>query len=728
MATFVLGDRSLSLTTPLSSELLLRKLEGTEELSRLYEFRLDVAGAVHEHVRFQDILGKPVSAQLELGDGSFRYFSGIVRSISNLGVSGSGASAERMEYRLEVVPELWLLTRRFRSQVFQQLTVAKILEEVLEGLNVRFDLDPALEARNYCVQYRETDFDFVSRLMEEEGFCYFFEHGAEGDHRMVISNSRAGHPVLPGGDPISFQTMGGGVPASDKVQIWSRRQQIQPSVYTLGDFHFELQRKNPTDSISITDQVMAGTEKHDPRAVSPPENEVYDSPGSYAKFYDSVDANGVRREKELENVFSARESLLLTRIQELETTAITIDGSGSCRRMTTGYRFTLEDHNDADGDYVLTRVTHKIALGQADRSGVIRNFEYENSFSCIPGDTSFRPERRTPRPRIQGPETAIVVGPDGQEIFTDLYGRVKVEFHWDRGPHESGNSSCWVRVSTPSAGAIGRGMIHIPRVGDEVIVGFLEGDPDQPIILGSVFSSESMPPWALPEHKTRSGLRTGSTPEGSTGTFNELRFEDKNGEEHIYLHAEKELRVMVETDKLTEIGQHEGIFIKGGRYTEISGEMGQGEAGDLSEEGLENTGPEYGDTLRVEKKRLIWVGDTELHQVDKGYTLEVAEGSQNIQVRDDQIVKIQEGDSSMHISRGNQLIKVSQGKIQTEAMQSIEFKVGSNSIVIDQQGITLKGMMVKIEADMMLEAKGGSIAKVEGGGILMLKGAITQIN
>jgi len=785
MTTFAQGDRALSITTPLSSEFILRHLEGSEGISRLFHFRLEVATASYNEVPFEEVLGERLSARIELPDGKYRYFSGMVSRISQGGTADEGLDYDLTEYTIEIVPEVWMLTRRARSQVFQHVSVPDILKTMLAGFNVRFDLQGSFEPRNYCVQYRETDFDFVSRLMEEEGIYYFFVHDSGGSHEMVLSNTPLSHPELVGGSTIRFQGMEGGIYESDEIFEWTRRQEVRTGKYTLWDHNFELPLKNLEASVPIVDSVRVGTVTHKLNAGRADANEIYDYPGEFAKRFDGVDSGGGDRAADLQKIFDDNLRTVKIRMQELEAAAVVIEGSSACRQMVPGYRFTLRDHANANGDYVLTSVTHQAALGQMNRSGQADSYQYENSFTCIPVSLPFRPERRTPRPRVDGPQTATVVGPQGEEILTDKYGRVKIHFHWDREGPTDANSSCWVRVGTPWAGKQW-GMIHIPRIGHEVIVDFIEGDPDRPIITGMVYNPDYMPPWPLPEHKTRSGIRTRSTPEGSAETFNELRFEDKKGAEHVYLHAEKNLRIAVEANAISRIGNHQGTLVVGGRATLVEGEIKVDPAAlnDLPpEDELEEEGDEaVGDTLLVEKKRYTWVGDTELHEVEKGHTLTVLDGPQHFEVRTgdqttvikdgkqsitvklDQRTEIEDGNYELFVAKGkaettvatgnyelnvetgnhmltvdtgncgtkvkkgNHETAVDLGKITGQAMQGIEFKVGSNSIKIDQTGITLKGIMIKIQADAMLEVKSGAMAKVEGSAMLMLKGAITMIN
>lgn len=777
MAKFAQGDRALSISTPLGQDvLLLRELNGVEGISRLFEFQLDVTTASYEKVPFEDLLGQRISARIEAPDEKPVYFSGMVKRVSQGDTSDEDVGFDLAQYRIEMVPEVWLLTRRARSRIFQHVNVPDILQQVFAGFDVDFQLQGGFEPRNYCVQYRETDFAFVSRLMEEEGIFYFFQHDAGGVHKMVLADTPLSHPELVGGATLIYDQMRGGNREADRIQEWNRSQELRTGKYTLWDHNFELPLKNLEASVPIMESVQVGTVTHRLTAGKADANEIYDYPGEYAKRFDGIDSGGAEKASELQKIFDDNTRTVKIRMQEMEAAAVRVEGVSACRQMVSGHRFTLREHPNANGDYVLTSVTHKASLGQLSRSGEADFYEYENTFTCIPHALPFRPERRTPRPRVDGCQTATVVGPQGEEILTDKYGRVKVQFHWDREGKKDASSSCWLRVGTPWAGKQW-GMIHIPRIGHEVIVDFIEGDPDRPIITGMVYNPDYMPPWALPEHKTRSGLVTRSTTGGSTETANELRFEDKKGAEHVYLHAEKNLRVHVENNEIRLIGKHHGETVLGGRATLVAGESKidlPGLADLPPEQELEESGDEtVGDSLVIEKNRYTYVGTKELHEVENEHSLVVLDGDQKTEVRTgDQTITIVDGsrtiivhvdqgttvetgdhtldvkkgdsettiDSGNHkltvktgnadveVKTGNYSVKAGAGKITGEATTGIELKVGANSIKIEPAGITIKGTMVKIEADALLQAKGGAMAKVEGGGMLMLKGALTMIN
>jgi type VI secretion system secreted protein VgrG len=305
--------------------------------------------------------------------------------------------------------------------------------------------------------------------------------------------------------------------------------------------------------------VQAGKVTHKLKVGGNDKFEIYDYPGAYAQRFDGVDKSGGDQPAELGKIFSDNARTVGIRMRQEALPSLIMQGTSNVRHLVSGHKFDLEEHADANGTYVLTGIHHSAALGGAYRSGEAAEFEYENQFTCIPVALPFHPARLTPRPVVRGTHTATVVGPPGEEIFTDKYSRVKVQFHWDRENNYNEESSCWVRVGTAIAGQLW-GMIHIPRIGQEVIVDFLEGDPDRPLVIGCVYHKAHMPPLNLPGEKTRSTIKSDSTIGG--GGFNEIRFEDKKGQEEIYTHAQRNMTQEVENDKSIQVGRDEKHDVK----------------------------------------------------------------------------------------------------------------------------------------------------------------------
>jgi type VI secretion system secreted protein VgrG len=563
MANYLQADRPISVSTPLGPDtLLLTGLRGEEGLSRPFRFELDLIAEDPQKVAFDRLLGARVSVRLKLDDDRERHWSGICSQVSEV-----GRDVVFTHYHLEMVPQLWLLTRRAQSRIFQNLSVPDILRKVLTGLDVTWEIQGVSEPRDYCVQYRETDFNFASRLMEEEGIYYFFKHTSE-DHRMVVANTPQSHPDMPLGSRIIFDETARDREDDLRVRSWRKSQTLQSGKVTLWDHSFELPHKHLEAVEIIQDSVVAGKVTHKLKVGNNDQLELYDFPGEYAQRFDGVDRGGGDRADDLQKIFQDNGRTAKIRIQEEAAGGLIVSGAGLCRNFVSGHKFTLERHYHGDGAYVLTSVTHRISMTSADyRSGQAGQFEYSNAFTCIPFGLPFRPPRATPKPVVPGPQTAVVVGPPGEEIFPDKYGRVKVQFHWDREGKADAASSCWIRVSQSHAGKRW-GSIFIPRIGQEVLVAFQEGDPDQPVIVGSLFNAQGMPPYPLPEEKTKTVLFKSNSSKGGGG-HNEIRFEDSAGDEQIYVHGEKDLDVRIKDAAREWIGGDQDRIVKGTQNEEV---------------------------------------------------------------------------------------------------------------------------------------------------------------
>lgn len=658
--------RLLAINTPLGKDvLLLQTLEGTEEISGLFRFNL-VLLSEKSQIAFTDLVGKPVSITIALNGNQKRYIHGHVSRFAQ-GDFDQGVT----HYFAEVVPWLWFLTKTTDCRIFQRKSVPDIIQQIFKDLgftDFRLQLQGSFEPREYCVQYRETDFAFVSRLMEEEGIFYFFEHSAS-KHTLVLANNPGVHQPVPGQADVRYRYASSTKEDEDFISQWHVQQELTSGKFALTDYYF------PTPSNSQ----MAKT----PSAVKVGGNdrfEVYDYPGYFAKRFDGDDKAG--------KVLPDGERTVKLRMQGEEAFHKVASGASDCRAFVPGYRFNLKEHYRADlnGSYVLTDVRHNATSNLLTGEGA----GYANAFTAIPQAVPYRPARLTPKPVIQGCQTAVVVGVKDSEIDTDKYGRVRVQFHWDREGKKDQNSSCWIRVATPWAGKRW-GMIHIPRIGQEVVVTFLEGDPDQPLIVGSVYNAENMPPYALPDNKTQSGVKTRSALKGGEANFNELRFEDKKGQEDIYFHAEKDFHRVVENDDDLKVGHDQTIEIKNHRTEKVK-------------EGNEKV------TIEKGNRDIIVQTGNDTHKIEKG----------------NREVKIEMGNDTLIISMGNQKTKLDLGKSETEAMQSIELKVGQSSIKLDQMGVTITGMTIKIDGKIQTDVK-GMMTQIQGSALMKMGGGITMI-
>jgi type VI secretion system secreted protein VgrG len=554
MSMYSQADRPMTVTTPLGKDDLLPVgFSGREAISQLFRFQLNALAENKTHIEFDKLLGRKITIHLHLPGGKQRHVSGICKSVCQ-----GGRDNQFTSYSLEIVPELWLLTKNRQSRIFQQLSVPDILKKALQGLNVSYEIQGTFPLRDYCAQYRETDFDFASRLMEEEGIYYFFKHNPDG-HTLVLGNTPQSHPDIPEAGHLVYGESAGGLQEEDRIQSWEKSQELRSGKCTLWDYCFELPGKNLASENTILESVQIGSVAHSLKTGGNDKLEIYDYPGSYAKRFDGVDPRGGDKSGDLQKVFDDGIRTVGIRMQEEETAGIVITGKSECRKLVSGHKFELEKHFNANGQYLIASVEHFAEFSGGFQSGMSK-FQYHNSFTCIPYALPFRPPQITSKPLVRGTQTAVVVGPSGEEIFTDKYGRVKVQFRWDREGKSNNDSSCWIRVATPLAGRQW-GIYHVPRIGQEVVISFEEGDPDQPIVIGSVFNAEMMPPYKLPGDKTKVGYKSSSSPGG--GGFNELRFEDKKGEEQVFLQGEKDFEVHIKNDATEWIGKDRTVTVVG---------------------------------------------------------------------------------------------------------------------------------------------------------------------
>ncbi len=704
-------NRPLALQTPLGpNALLLETFTGTEAISEPFRFDLQFLHESKTPIAFDKLLGQKVSVRVGQKAEQPRWFHGIVaRLTEGRMLRGVEADTTFIRYRAEMVPQFWLLRHRTQSRIFQQLSVPDILKKVLAGLDVQYQIRGNFHARDYCVQYRESDFAFVSRLMEEEGICYYFKHTETG-HQLIVANAPDGHVDFRSANPKAlYEESDRGGKVIERVYAWEKTQEIRSVKYTLRDHCFE-RPDNTFQSVKPTvETVKAGTADHKLKLAANENLEQYDFPGGYAARFDGVDSGGGDRAGDLSALGKDGDRTVALRIQQEAAAGFLIAGSGDYRDFSAGRKFTLDQHPTGNGVYLLTRVEHSASVEGSYTSHEEKAMGYNNSFHCLPFVLPFLPPRVTPRPRIDGLQTAVVVGPKGEEIFTDKYGRVKVQFFWDREGKSDSNSSCWIRVATTWAGQQW-GAIHIPRIGQEVVVAFEEGEPDQPIVVGSVYNAAQMPPFPLPQEKTRSGLRTRSTLKGTAENCNELRFEDKKDSEDIFFHAEKDFHREVENDDDLKVGHDQKIEVKNDRTETVT-------------EGNESV------TIKKGNRTVVVETGNDSHQVKTGNReVVVSTGNDTHQIKTgNRSVEIDTGNDTLTIKTGNQTTKLNLGASSTEAMQQIVLKVGSNSIKVDQTGVTIQGLTIKLQGQILVEIK-AALVNVGADGILTLKGGLTIIN
>lgn len=508
------------LKTPLADDLLrMQSCAWRESLSDLGEARL-VLLSEKKDISPDDLLGKPVTVTLAYRDDAKRPLNGYVTRFVQGGFEG-----KYFVYEMTVRPWLWLLTRTADCRIFQEMTVPDIVKAVFQDHPVaRFEqkLFRSYRPWNYCVQYRETDFNFVARLLEQEGIYWFFEH-AEGEHKLVLCDSASAHDAAPGCESLPFYgNVGQAPPELECVNQWTLARSVQSGKVVITDYDFE----RPSTSLE-TNQART-------RSYDLSDGEVFDYPGGYIQTSDGA-------------------QYAEDRLDEIQSAFETFNGGTNAQNVRTGCLLSLSRHprDDQNAQYLVTST--QLTMQQPVHEASDVQTMLQCGFGAIPSAQQYRPPRRTPKPHVGGPQTATVTGPAGEEIFTDKYGRVKVQFHWDRRGQRDEKTSCWVSVAYPWAGS-NFGGIHIPRIGQEVVVSFLEGDPDAPLIIGRTYNGENLPPWDLPANATQSGFLTRSSKGGGYANANAVRFEDKAGSEQLWIHAEKNQDIEVENDETHWVG------------------------------------------------------------------------------------------------------------------------------------------------------------------------------
>jgi type VI secretion system secreted protein VgrG len=714
--------REIEVTTPLGDGVLLfRRMTVTEELGRMFEIDLELVSQQVD-IKLSDLLGQGITVKVELPAGGERYFHGLVSRFVQ-----EGMQRNYFAYRATLRPWLWFLTRTADCKIFQTMTVPDIVKQVFgdQGFS---DYDAKLNGQytqwDYRVQYRETAFDFVSRLMEREGIYYFFKH-ERGKHTLILCDGPSSHATTSGYETVPYYPPSRRTPRDEHLWQWQHWQEVQPGKTVLTDYDFT----RPATSLLAQLNVS--------RSHAHAKGEIFDYPGAYQKTADG-------------------DAYVKVRLDEWSTQYEQSEGHGDARGLSAGALFSMSGfpRDDQNREYLIVASVCSLQSNEYETATAgDAGPDFECRLRAISNAQTFRPPRITPAARVQGPQTAVVVGPSGDEIYTDEYGRIKVQFFWDRVGEKNENSSCWVRVGQSWAGKTW-GAIFIPRIGQEVIVDFLEGDPDQPIVTGSVYNADQMPPYALAGKMTQSGIKTRSTKQGTNDNFNELRFEDKKGSEEVFFHAERNFTREVENDDVLSVGLEDDG--KGKLQIGLAGKASGNQTITVFNNQTLTIGKKVGSTAPGDGSQTVEIWKNQSITIGKGgsdcqdgsqkasifkdqtvtignnMTLNVgdskaADGSQTINIWKSRTVTLKSGDDSLTVTQGNQTVQIKAGASSLEAMQSILLKVGSNSIKIAPDGITIKGTLIDIQGSLGFKAK-GLTADVAADAMLTLKGGIAKIN
>jgi len=644
----------MELVTAPGTSLRFRSMTAMEEISRLFEFQV-IALSKDPDISADDMLGTNVAVSVEVAEGSKRWFHGIVAAFGIEGVDG-----RHFSYRITVRPWAWLMTRSADVRIFQDKSAVQIVEQVFGEYASTFvnDLKGTYAARTYCVQYRETDFNFVSRLLEEEGIFYYFRHG-EDKHELVLADKPGTHAQVEGYADIFYMEHEAAHAEATYINDWHMRHEIQPGKFTLSDYDFE----NPSTSLKSN---TAATE----RAHGEAAHEVYDYPGLYLK----KDKGNARAQ---------------IRVDEQASRFTRFTGQGNTPGLVTGTRFALKNHPRADQNVEYLVLQTQVEMRQAgyESSSTDDDTRYHCRLVAQLYAEPYRPARTTRKPTVAGPQTALVVGGGAAgDIETDKHGRIKVQFHWDREGKKNAQSSCWLRVATSWAGN-GWGMISLPRLGQEVVVAFLEGDPDQPLVVGSVYNGEQLPPYVLPDNATVSTWKS-RTKKGATDKFNELRFEDKPDDEYVLMQAQKNKLEIIKATSWTQIGADEHRIVKNDRFERIEGESHLVVKKEVR--------LKYEDKFHfhVVNDMLLDTQGQHSMKAAKDITAETktsfsAKAGTDVHMKAGTNVGVEAG-TNVHLKGGTNVV--------IEAGTTLTLMAGGSSVVIGPSGVTIMGSMVKVNS------------------------------
>lgn len=526
MSDLTQDNRFISVKSPLGKdELLLTSFEGAEYLSDLFEFHVEVLSKNHV-VKPEQLIGKTVT--LNIHNDQKRTFNGYVSRFTY----GEVKSDNLRRYYLTVVPWLWFLSKTNNHRIFQNKTTKEIVSQVFKDLGFNdFDFKATGNSakREYCVQHNESDLNFVSRLLEEEGIAYFFTQSGE-KHTLVLVDQKNSYEVCKETD---LEYSKGNQP-NTQVTRWEHVYEFRKGKWSLNDYDYAKPTKSQLQTASSTSKF------------------------ANAKNYEHYEYNPYHD-------FAGIKDLSKKRIEAEESPLNIVEASSDCSSFYAGGKFKLAKHAIADeqGNYIITAIRHR-AYDSSYLAGHESQSEYSNDFACIPDSVHFRPPLIHQKPLMSGPQSAVVVGKSGEEIFVDKEGRIKVQFHWDREGKKDENATCYIRVMQPWAGA-GWGTSFIPRIGMEVVVNFFDGDPDRPIITGAVYNGDNKPPF---KNKTQSGIKTNSSKGG--GGFNELRFDDLKDSEEIFMQAQKDYNRLVKNDETAEVQNKQTQTIKSDRSITVT--------------------------------------------------------------------------------------------------------------------------------------------------------------
>lgn len=661
---------------------LLTSFQGDEHISKLFNFHIEVLSENHD-VAADDIVGK--SATVTIQNEHKRKFNGYISQFWQ----GEPEANDLRRYKMTMVPWLWFLQKTNNHRIFQEKNCKDIVSQIFADLGFNdFDFKASGgDKREYCIQHNESDFNFVSRLLEEEGIAYYFKH-QDGKHVLHLVDQKNAYEVC---DETDLDYSQGNNPNS-QIQSWERIHEFRKGMWSLNDYNF----KEPNNSL------LAG-EKTTSKFAKNKNFEHYEYPGLYKPGIGS--------------------NLVKVRLDAEEVQKEMAEGASDCSSFYAGGRFKIKRHSNKNekGEYILTDVHHS-ATDDSYYNGESPTVAYSNFFACIPSSVHFRPMMEHQRPTMKGPQSALVVGPSGEEIYVDEFGRIKVQFIWDREGKKDENSSCWIRVAQSWAGNQW-GASFIPRIGHEVIVNFLDGDPDRPIIMGTVYNGKNKPPYTS---KTQSGIKTRSTKSGTADNYNELRFDDKKDSEQIYIHAEKNMDTQIENDETLTVDNDRTKHVKHDENSNIDNDrnktVGKNQSESIGDNKTISVGKNHSESIK--KNSTIDVGENHSETIGKNSTLSVGKNI-DISIGDNHTENV---GKNMTVTVGKDLEEKVKGNYKEAVTKDYGLKAKTITLQADNE-ITLKTGSAKIimkkNGDITISGKN---INVKGSGNVVLKGSKVTAN
>jgi len=673
MLSAIQDNRTVRVKTSLpASTLLFSSMHGHEHLSQLFHYTVELLSH-NQEIDFNKLLGSDMTIHMERPDNGDRFFHGFVSDAAQCENRGEFAV-----YRFTLKPWLWFLTRTADCRIFQDMSVPDILDDIFrsEGFtDVDIQLMDQYPVRNYCVQYQESDFAFVSRLMEQEGIYYYFRQ-EDSKHTLVLCDNLAAHKSVPGYEHIPVHSAEPNpLPDSEFFSSVSLRRKVQSGRVATSDFNF----------VQPGDNMLAGTAGEAGHAHAG--YEWYD----YNAEYPSA-SNGVK-------VRDFGERSTRYRIEALQAEHELTELEGMVTGPGVGDLFSLvgAERIDRNREYLIVESVFDFSLGGYAHTRSDEGFRFNARMQVMCTKVQYRAPRRTPRPVMQGPQTAIVVGPKGDEIYTDKHGRVKLQFHWDRYGTADENSSCWVRVSQAWAGGQ-YGAIHIPRINNEVIVEFINGDPDQPIVTGRVYNGDNAVPYDLPGNATQSGIKSRSSHGGNTSNFNEIRMEDKKGSEELFIHAERNHTLVTKADRSESVG-HDRSLTVGNDKTESVG----------ANRTLTVNGNK---TETIEADKTIKVKGNFTETINGSSNIEILQGNASQGVKDGTMTLTSK--KKLTIDSNANMELHSDTDMQLESDTKLTLKVGDSRIVMTPGKIEISAAVVEIKGKSMISSQSEGANKLTG--------------